>query len=422
LQPLAEKELEINHNALVVGGGLAGLTAAKNLAEQGFLTYLIEKNEVLGGQAGNLLETWKGENVRENMDRLVHDVQSDKRINIYLKTAIKQVEGSVGNFRTTISTGGPEQVLEHGAAIIATGSSEFKPDLYLYGRNARVLTGLELDEKLRKNDAAITKAGSIAFIQCVGSRIPERQYCSKVCCTHSVVNALKLLEINPDLEVYIIYRDLRTYGLRESLYRKARAKGVHFVRYDHEKGLTVDEDGLQIKVLFTDPVIDRKIELHPDLLILATAIVPPQDSAIPQMFKVPLNDDGFYVEAHVKLRPVDFATAGVFVCGLAHGPKAIDESIAQAQAAAARAGTFLSASTMKVGGVTGEIDHSCCTGCGVCVAVCPYQAINLNEKVKAEINEAVCQGCGLCSSSCRSGAASLRGFSNQAVFAQISGF
>ncbi|MCK4830277.1 4Fe-4S binding protein, partial [bacterium] len=189
-----------------------------------------------------------------------------------------------------------------------------------------------------------------------------------------------------------------------------------------EKELTVDEHNGQIKVLFTDSVINRKIELHPDFLVLASAIIPPEDTGIARMFKVPLNDDGFYVEAHVKLRPVDFATAGVFVCGLAHGPKSIDESIAQAQAAAARAVTLLSLSTFKIGGVTGEINSAYCTGCGVCVSVCPYQAINLNEESKAEINEAVCKGCGLCAASCRSGAASLKGFGNAAIFAQISAF
>ncbi|MEE9557466.1 MAG: 4Fe-4S binding protein, partial [Candidatus Adiutricales bacterium] len=256
-------------------------------------------------------------------------------------------------------------------------------------------------------------------VQCVGSRIPERPYCSKVCCTQSVVNALKLLEINPDMDVYIVYRDMRTYGLREDLYRQARLSGVHFVRHVLDEGLTVEPSGDDLSVLFTDYVLNRKLELKSQMVVLASAMVTAKGDATPQIFKVPINDDGFYVEAHAKLRPVDFATDGVFVCGLAHGPKPVDETIVQAQAAAARAVTILSSDTTLVGGVVAEINLARCTGCGVCVEACAYQAISLNEDNKAVVNESLCKGCGTCAASCRSGAVALRGFTNAAIFSQI---
>ncbi len=419
LRPLAEEDLEINHEALVVGGGLAGLTAARNLAQQGFRTHLIEKSDALGGQAKSVRETWKGEDVQAYLTGLIKEVEADDLINVYLESEVKDVEGSVGQFQTTVSIKGENRVIEHGATVISTGASELKPDGYMYGEDDRVLTGLELNRRLMEDSESLKEVKAAVFVQCVGSRIPERPYCSKVCCTQSVANALKLLEINPDMDVYIVYRDMRTYGLREDLYRQARLKGVHFVRYVLNEGLTVEPGGDDLSVLFTDYVLNRKLELKSQMVVLASAMVTTKDDATPQIFKVPINDDGFYVEAHAKLRPVDFATDGVFVCGLAHGPKPVDETIAQAQAAAARAVTILSSATTLVGGVVAEIDLVRCTGCAVCVEVCPYQAISLNEDNKAVVNESLCKGCGTCAASCRSGAVALRGFTNAAIFSQI---
>jgi heterodisulfide reductase subunit A len=419
LQPLWEQDLEITPEALVIGGGLAGLTAAKTLASQGFTTHLVEKEGVLGGQARNLGFTWKGEDIQKHLSLMVQEVDSDDRIHTYLKTDIKQVEGSIGQFRTTLTTEGREQTIQHGVAVIATGANELRPEGYGYGENPRVLTGLELERRMVENDPSLEDARSVVFIQCVGSRIPERPYCSKVCCTQSVKNALSLLEANPNRNVYVLYRDLRTYGLRESIYRKAREKGVHFVRFQLEKGLTVETEGSRLKVLFTDYVLGRKMEIHPDLLVLASAVLRPDETDLARMFKVSLNEDGFYLEAHAKLRPVEFPTDGVFVCGLAHGPKPADESIAQAHAAAAKAAAVLGSPRITVGGVVTEIDTALCTGCSVCVEVCPYQAIILGENGKAEVNEALCKGCGLCAASCRSGAPSLKGYTDAGVFAQI---
>ena len=423
LEPLAEPILEINQSALIIGGGIAGMAAAKTLSGQGYHTYLIEKNGSLGGQARLLHETWQGEDIQKNLARLVEDVQSDKNIDLRLKTEIKKVDGFVGNFETTVQMNGNEETLKHGVTIIASGASEFKPDTYLYTKDPRVLTGLELDQKLIEDDSSIQQMKSAVFIQCVGSRIPERPYCSKVCCTHSVKNALKLKEINPDMDIFVLHRDIRTYGLREDIYREAREKGIQFVRYDFDKELTVDQDKEDIRIRFTDTTLRRKMEIRPDLLVLATAIVPQKENPLAQMFKVTLNDDGFFVEAHVKLRPVDCATDGVFICGLAHAPKPIDESIAQAQAAATRAVTLLAKETVQVSGTIAEVNPIFCSSCGVCIEICPYSAPSFVEEGpftgKAGINPVLCKGCGLCVASCRSGAINLKGFGTDQIMAMI---
>jgi len=419
-EPMSEPRIKINETALVIGGGLAGMSAARNLAVQGYHTCLIEKEGVLGGQARNLYQTWKGEDVQQNLARLVQEVQSNPKIDVYLNTELKQVEGFVGNFKSTLQTNGNEKVLEHGIAIVATGASELKPDQYLYGKDPRVLTRLELDRKFIDQDPCLGKIGSAVFVLCVGSRIKERPYCSEVCCTHSVVSALKLKEINPDMDVFIVYRDMRTFGLFEDLYREARSKGILFIRYDETKELKVAEDQNDLQVLFTSSVLNREMEIRPDLLILATAIVPPKENSISRLFKVPVNNDGFFAEAHVKLRPIDFATDGVFLCGLAHSPKPMDESIAQGLGAAARAVTLLSQKEMFGNAIVAFINPESCVGCQGCLKVCPYEAIRyLEDKEICEINEVICKGCGACAATCQSASAQLKRFTSKQIYAQI---
>ena len=420
-EPMSDPEIKINQKALVIGGGISGMTTAKNLSEQGYHTYLIEKSSVLGGNARSLYQTWRGEDVQENLRRLIQEVQSNPRIDVYFKTELKQVEGFVGNFKSTLQTDGKERVLEHGIAILATGASELKPNQYLYGEDDRVLTSLELDQKLIDQDEAFFKGvRSAAFIQCVGSRIKERPYCSKVCCTHSVMSGLKLKEIHPEMDVFIVYRDMRTYGLREDLYREARAKGVIFIRYDFDQGLKVTKDQEDLQVGFISDVLRREIEIRPDLLVLATAIVPPKENPVAKLFKVPVNQDGFFVEAHVKLRPIDFATDGVFVCGLAHSPKPMDESVAHGLGASARAVTILSRKEMFGNAVVAQIDRETCVGCQGCLKVCPYEAIHyLEDRKICEVNEAICKGCGACAATCPSASAQLRRFTSEQIYAQI---
>ncbi len=419
-EPMSEPRIKINETALVIGGGISGMSAARNLAAQGYRTCLVEKGNVLGGQAREIYQTWRGEDVQQNLSKLIQEVQSNPKIDIRLNTELKQVEGFVGNFKSTLQTNGDEKILEHGIAIIATGASELKPDQYLYGKDPRVLTGLDLDHRFINEDSVLKQARSAVFIQCVGSRIKERPYCSKVCCTHSVLSALKMKEVNPEMDVYILYRDMRTYGLREDLYREARAKGVVFIRYDDNKELKVDRDKEDLQILFTSYVLNREMEIRPDLLILATAITPPKENSVAKLFKVPVNHDGFFVEAHVKLRPIDFATDGVFVCGLAHSPKPIDESVAQGLGAAARSVTLLSQKEMSGNAIVAYINPESCVGCEGCLKVCPYEAIRyLEDKEICEVNEVICKGCGACAATCQSASAQLKRFTSKQIYAQI---
>jgi len=419
-EPLTEPTMEINQAALVIGGGIAGMTAAKNLADQGYRTYVIEKSCRLGGQAQYLHETWRGESIQQHLTELIQSVESDERIEVFLNSRITQVDGFIGSFKTTVESNEESIVLEHGVTIFACGATELKPDQYLYGKDCRVVTGLELQKRFIENDSSLKKLNTVAFVQCVGSRIPERPYCSKVCCPQSIKSAITLKESNPNMNVYILYRDMRPYGLREDLYRQARSSGIAFIRYDSDKALDATVDQTDLRLTFTDTVLKKQMEIRPDLLVLASAIVSEKDNPLARFYKVPQNDDGFFVEAHVKLRPVDFATDGVFVCGIAHAPKPIDESITQAQAAAARAVTVLSARQLSVSGTVAAVDQNRCSSCGVCVSICPYSAPRFNEKSgKAEIQPALCKGCGLCCASCRSGAIHLKGFDNDQIFSQI---
>ena len=423
MQPLKEAELDINPTALVIGGGLAGMASARSLARQGYQTHIVERGDMLGGQALNLYRTAKGEDVQKKLAEMVSEIGADPRITVHLKTSVAKVEGFVGSFKTTLAGNGGEQVLDHGVAILATGGSPYKPSEYGYGTDPRIVTSLELDRRIMAHDPALNKLTSAVFIQCVGSREPERPYCSRVCCTHSVDNAIHLKEMNPEMNVFVLYRDMRTYGEREALYKRARGMGVVFIRFSRESKPQVRVEGGKLLVNVVDHILGRPLELETDLLSLATAVIPNRDEKLANFFKVPLNADGFFVERHAKLGPSEFATDGVFLCGLAHYPKPIDEAIAQGQAAASRAVTLLARKKIFTSGTVAEVDPRMCSQCGVCASICPYSAPSWVEKGpfagKAQINPVLCKGCGLCVASCRSGALHLKGFDNDQIFAQI---
>ena len=419
LQPLEEVRLDVNPSALVIGGGVAGMNAALELARQGYETHLVERQGRLGGNANHLRVNMQGTPVAPYLEKLVGEIEQQELITLHLDSTIKDVDGFVGNFKTTLDQGGEETVVEHGIVVIATGAQEHKPEEYLHGQHPAVMTHLELDTALMSGEVDPKKVGSLVFIQCVGSREPERPYCSKVCCTHTVETALHFKKENPECQVVVLYRDIRTYGERELLYKEARAQGVLFVRYEVDQKPRVEAKGDRLEITVKDHILGRELLIEADLLALAAAVVSHQDNDLAQMFKVPLDDDGWFMEAHQKLRPVDFATDGVFMAGLAHYPKPLEEAVAQAQAAVSRAVTVLSAKEMWLSGTVAFIDQNKCVGCGVCWTVCPYQAIDKDENGLAVVNEALCKGCGTCVASCRSGAPNLRGFTTQDVMAQI---
>jgi heterodisulfide reductase subunit A2 len=420
IEPLHQVSLDIQKSLIVVGGGAAGIEAALSAADQGVRVHLIEKTGVLGGIARQLNSTWLGEPIQDYLDNLVKRTEENKSIDLYLNSQISSTTGSMGNFVTKVDVDGKDILtIEHGATILATGGMEFKPKEYLYQDHPDVLTHLDMDAALRENDERIEKAKSIVFVQCVGSRNEENPYCSKVCCTHSLKSAIALKNKSSRKKVYVVYRDIRSYGFREDIYKEAREKGVIFIRYDLEKMPELKKDGdgqLQFSVL--DHVLQTPLTINPDLVVLASGVVPGDNKNLFEKFKVPVNDEGFLVEAHAKLRPVDFASDGLFVAGLAHYPKPLEESIAQARAAVARAMTILSKDSLMVGGVVAEVTPEKCAVCLTCVRTCPYDIPYIHEDGYAKIAASECHGCGACVAECPGKAIKLNHFTDKQILAK----
>ncbi len=420
VEPLHHVSVPITRAALVVGGGVAGMEAALGVADQGCRVHLVERSDALGGNAVHLRATWQGEALAPYLKQLIARVRSHPNIDLHLNAQVKKSGGSIGNFTTILEEGngaGPE--IFHGATILATGGREFKPTEYLYGKHPNVMTHLDFDEALSREDKRLERAASAVFIQCVGSRDEERPYCSKTCCTHSLKAALALKAIRPRIKVYIIYRDIRAYGFREEIYKQARERGVVFIRYDLTRKPSVairDEETLLLTV--NDHVLGRPIRIKPDLLVLAAGIIPNDNRALFEKFKVPVNAEGFLVEAHAKLRPVDFASEGIFLAGLAHYPKPIEETIAQAKAAASRAMTLLAKDALRVGGVVAEVTPGRCAACLTCVRTCPYGIPRIDEHAHAVIDPAQCHGCGICAAECPGKAIELKHYTDEQLIAK----
>ena len=422
IQPLKRLTLELNPSALVVGGGIAGMVSALTIADQGFKVYLIEKETELGGMARSIYTTLEGESVQDFINTLINRVHTHPAISIYINAELKEVSGYVGNYTSTIALKGKGEFLQltHGAAIIATGAQEYKTSEYGYSRDQRVVTQHDLEAELFKNSNRLKGIKNVVMIQCVDSRNDEHPYCSRICCSLAIKNALTLKEQNPKVNIYILYRDIRTYGFKEDYYREAREKGIIFIRYDlktkPELKFAKEEDRLVL--IANDSFLGARLTINTDLLVLSVATIPAESNKeIAKLFKVPLTKEGFFLEAHVKLRPVDFATDGVFLCGMAHYPKHIEETIAQANAVGSRAGILLSKGKVEAEANISVVDETRCKGCGLCVEVCPYNAISLEDKKtkletvefnarKATINPASCKGCGSCAATCPVGAIS----------------
>ncbi|PID75191.1 MAG: heterodisulfide reductase [Deltaproteobacteria bacterium] len=423
LQPVS---VPIHQKSLVIGGGVAGMTAALNLAEQGFSVHLVERSDHLGGNALLLKHTWAGEHIPTKVAKLVDQVVGNEKITLHTESRVTGVEGFVGNFRSKVTDkNGRVEVIEHGAGVIATGGVSFIPQEYGYNAIQRVVTSIQFDRLFDLKEKHVTGARRFVFIQCVGSREGEHMYCSKTCCTHSVQSAIELKKENPERNVYILYRDMRTYGQREALYKQARKLGVIFINYElHGKPKVVEEGGI-LSVEVWDHVLHRPLRIECDLVVLATAIRPADDaSALGKLYKVPVDGHGFFQEAHAKLRPVDFSTDGMFVAGLAHYPKPVEESVAQALAASSRAATLLSKTSISLDAVKAAVNEDNCDGCALCVDVCPYGAITLADRggepgQLIRVNKAQCKGCGLCQGTCPKRGVAVAGFTMQQMSAQI---
>jgi heterodisulfide reductase subunit A len=394
LQPLHRQTVRVEKSALVIGGGLSGMTAALALAHQGFEAYLVEKENELGGNLRHIHYLLNGERPQDELARLRDEIVQNRRIHLFTGAEIEKIEGTIGDFRTTIKADGQTTEVMHGVAIVATGAKQYQPKEYLYGQDNSVITQRDLEARLASGNGFLPREGNgsaktVVMIQCVGSRDADHPYCSRVCCADAIKNALKIKTLSPQTHVYVAYQDIRTYGFKESYYTKARQQG--------------------------------------DLVVLSAGIHPHEDNRkIAQFLKVPLNSAGFFLEAHMKLRPVDFMTDGVFLCGLAHSPKSIEESILQAQAAAARAATILARDSIELEANISQVVDESCDGCAYCVDTCPFKAITLLEykwqgsiKKVVETSDSTCKGCGCCQATCPKKGIFIRGFTLDQIEAQI---
>jgi len=420
LKPLEKPLISVTPVGLVIGGGVSGMTAALELAKQGFEVHLVEKDKELGGHLRTLHYLLEGENSKDKLNALINEVVANDKIHVYLGAEVTEILGFVGNFEAKIQQRNEVKEVEHGIVIVATGAIEYQPSEYLYNKDPRVVTQHELEEQIAEGNF---EAKNVVMIQCVGARTEERPNCARICCGQAIKNSLKIKEISPETEVFVLYKDIRTYGFKEDYYREAAKNGVLFINYSDERKPKVTNENGQLTVKLWEPVLKEEIQIQPDLVVLSAATIPnPDNKRIAEMLKVPMIKEGFFLEAHMKLRPVDFATEGVFLCGMAHSPKYIDESIAQACAAAARATTILSKKTLQMEGIVANVNEDLCSSCRICESLCPYGAIEMKEKdgkLKAHVIEALCKGCGVCGTACPTKAITMGHFTNEEILAQV---
>lgn len=424
IEPLKEQTVAVIPEALIIGGGLAGMSAALSLAEQGFESYLVEKTDLLGGNLNRMYYNLEGRDIRGFLKDIIKKVEDAPLVHVYKNSEVENISGYVGNFSTRLNTDSEDVALEHGVTIIATGGREYQTKRYLYGDSEQVVTQLEF-EKILAGSPDPTTIEDIVMIQCVGSRGEDLEYCSRICCGQAVKNALKVRQLNPDANIYVLFRDMRTCGFVEDYYTEARDKGIIFIRYEVDDKPRVTDNAGSIRVEFTDMILGETVQIEPDYLVLSVAIVPNEIERLSKMLKTVTTQENFFLEAHVKLRPVESAVAGVFVCGLAHWPKSIGDSISQAKAAAAKAAILLGRGYVTVEPIVSSVDIETCIGCGICESLCPYASIRMikvGKKKKAETISASCKGCGICASHCPTLSISMAGFTNKQILSQIGAF
>jgi heterodisulfide reductase subunit A len=421
IQPLPEQTVSVEPKAVVIGGGISGMTAALSIAEQGFQCFLVEKGSELGGNLKKVRFTLGGSNPGDLLESTRAKVMSNDLIHVLTEAVIEEVSGYIGHFTTTLQRGGKRETLQHGVIVIATGGEPYMPTQYLYGRSVQVVTQLELEERLAE-PGSMENIRNIVMIQCVGSRGEDLAYCSKICCGQAVKNALVVLERNPSANITVLFRDMRTYGFMEDGYSAAREQGVNFVHFEKGSPPRVAEEDGRARIDYHDTLLGEDVSLHPDLIVLSVGVVSRGVEDLARILKVPVTGDGFFLEAHPKLRPVEFSVDGIYPCGIAHSPKPIAESIAQAKAAACKACIPLAKGHVAVSGIVSSVNQENCIGCGICESLCPYAAIRtikVGKKKKAETISASCKGCGICASHCPTMAISMGGFSNEQIMAQI---
>ena len=427
LTPLQEIDLPVNKSALIVGGGIAGMTCALSIANQGHEVHLLEKDSDLGGMARKIHYTLDGMDVQTYLGDLIQKVYQHPSVHVYTDAVITEATGYVGNFLTRIGSEKGTSAIKHGATVIAVGAEAYQPSEYLYGQEDRVLTNLELEALITRGEEKLINAQSLVMIQCVGCRQEDRNYCARICCNQSIKNALKLKKINPQMDIYILFRDIRTYGLAEDYYREASNTDVKFIRFEPENKPRIEaaqaEGRPVLRVVVDDPILGKKLAIHADYISLAAAVIPAEGNReIAQLFKITLGPDDFFKEAHVKLRPVEFGTEGVYLCGAAHYPKHIPETINQSYGAASRAITLLSQDTVTVSGSVCDVKENDCVSCGACITACTYNAIEFRETEqgrKAWVNPVLCKGDGLCNAKCPTNAIYLKHFTDEELMCQI---
>jgi heterodisulfide reductase subunit A-like polyferredoxin len=419
LTALHEKQISVNKRALVVRGGVAGMTAALGLADQGFEVVLVEKEPELGGMARNLTQTIEGVEVQPYLEALIQKTRSHPNLQVLTQSLIVGFTGFKGNFTTEVLVGPGmyERKIDHGAVIMATGATEYQPKEYNYGQDPRVVTQVALSKRLETEGAS--DLNQVVMIQCIGSRNDENPNCSRICCQAAIKNALHIKAMKPDAEIYVLYRDIRTYGLLEDYFTEARKLGILFFRYTPEDMPTVEFTPEGVEVVFTDPIIRRRLQVSADLLVLSAGMVAGETEELSSIMKLARNAEGYYLEAHVKLRPVDMATEGIFICGTAHSPKLLSESIAQSLAAASRATTFLSQDSLTLSAVTAQVKADLCASCLICVRSCPYGVPRINADGVSEIDVALCHGCGICASECPAKAIELNWYEDDQLLSKV---